>query len=62
VFPVVETNRDIKGSYPAESIAIKNTSDAIGIIVAAKKQVINNPKYPNSNVPITHSIKQKRPE
>jgi len=48
----VAMNKVMIGSYPAESIAIKNTSDAIGIIVAAKKQVINNPKYPNSNVPI----------
>jgi hypothetical protein len=48
----VAINKEMSGSYPVESIVIKNTSDAIGMIVAAKKQVINSPKYPNSNVPI----------
>ena len=52
VFPVVAISKDMSGSYPTESIAIKNASDANGMNVAAKKQVINSPKYPNSNVPI----------
>jgi hypothetical protein len=44
VFAVPATNKQTIGLYPRASIPVKNSSDAIGNIVAAKKQVTNNPK------------------
>jgi hypothetical protein len=36
---------------------IKKTSEAIGRIVAARKHVINKPKYPSSNAVIVETKK-----
>ena len=57
MFPVDAINKQLRGSYFTASIVIKKTSEAIGRIVAAKKQDKNKPKYPNSNVGIVETKK-----
>jgi hypothetical protein len=54
VFPVLDTTKHTQGLYPSASIPVRKNSEAIGNIVAAKKQVMNSPTYPTSN-----SIKRK---
>jgi hypothetical protein len=57
VFPEDAINKQLRGSYFAASIVIKKTSEAIGRIVAARKHVINKPKYPSSNAVIVETKK-----
>lgn len=47
------------GSYPANNIATKTASEANGMIVAAKNDDTNSPKYPNSNSHIEPQRKGK---
>ena len=57
MFPAEEINKELIGSYFAASMLIKKTSEAIGRIVAARKLVINKPKYPSSNAVIVETKK-----
>ena len=57
MFPAEAINKQLRGSYFSASIVIKKTSEAIGRNVAAKKHVINKPKYPSSNAVIVETKK-----
>ena len=57
MFPAEAINKELIGSYFAASMLIKKTSEAIGRIVAARKHVINKPKYPSSNAVIVETKK-----
>ena len=57
MFPEDAINKQQRGSYFVASIVIKKTSEAIGRIVAARKHVINKPKYPSSNAVIVETKK-----
>ena len=57
MFPAEAINKELIRSYFAASMLIKKTSEAIGRIVAARKHVINKPKYPSSNAVIVETKK-----